>query len=105
MMKVSSKVAIPVLVWLVLVLYSVFFGVPTGLTQSAWWYYALFAAVIIGLILEPIPAAAIGLIGVAFAAAMRYGNADITQSVNWALGGFSDSTVWLIFCAYVFSMG
>ncbi len=78
-MKVSWKVAIPLLVWLALVLFSVFFGVPKGLTQSAWWYFALFAAVIVGLILEPIPAAAIGLIGVAFAAAMRYVNADITQ--------------------------
>jgi citrate:succinate antiporter/L-tartrate/succinate antiporter len=105
MMKVSWKVVIPLLVWLVLVLYSVFFGVPTGLTQSAWWYFALFAAVIIGLILEPIPAAAIGLIGVAFAAAMRYVNADMTQSVNWALAGFADTTVWLIFGAFVFSMG
>ncbi len=91
-----KKAGIPVLVWLVLVLYSVLFGVPTGLTQSAWWYFSHFAAVIIGLILEPIPAAAIGMIGVAFAAAMRYVNADITQSVNWALSGFSDSTVWLI---------
>ena len=104
-MKVSSKVAIPILVWLVLVLYSVFFGVPAGLTQSAWWYFALFAAVIVGLILEPIPAAAIGLIGVAFAAAMRYVYADITLSVNWALSGFADTTVWLIFGAFVFSMG
>jgi len=89
----------------VFVLYSVFFGPPTGLTQSAWWYFALFAAVILGLILEPIPAAAIGLIGVAFAATMRYVNADIGQSINWALSGFADTTVWLIFGAFVFSMG
>ncbi len=99
------KAGIPVLVWLALVLYSVFFGVPTGLTQSAWWYFAAFAAVILGLILEPIPTAAIGMVGVAFIAAMRYVNADMTLSLNWALAGFSDSTVWLIFGAFVFSMG
>ena len=104
-MKLNSKVVIPLAVWVVLVLYSVFFGPPTGLTQSAWWYFALFLAVILGLILEPIPAAAIGLIGVAFAATMRYVNADITQSINWALSGFADTTVWLIFGAFVFSMG
>ena len=104
-MKLNSKVLIPLAVWVVLVLYSVFFGPPTGLTQSAWWYFALFLAVILGLILEPIPAAAIGLIGVAFAATMRYVNADITQSINWALSGFADTTVWLIFGAFVFSMG
>jgi len=104
-MKLNSKVVIPLVVWVVLVLYSVFFGPPPGLTQSAWWYFALFAAVILGLILEPIPAAAIGLIGVAFAAVMRYVNADMTQSINWALSGFADTTVWLIFGAFVFSMG
>ncbi|MCG6538166.1 MAG: anion permease, partial [Syntrophales bacterium LBB04] len=27
------------------------------------------------------------------------------QSINWALSGFSDATVWLIFGAFVFSMG
>ena len=103
--EVLRKAAIPLLVWLVLVIYPLIFGVPTGLTMSAWWYFALFAAVIVGLVVEPIPTAAIGLIGVAVGAAMRYVNADMTQSVNWALSGFSDSTVWLIFGAFVFSMG
>ncbi|MGE5264036.1 MAG: DASS family sodium-coupled anion symporter [Acidobacteriota bacterium] len=103
--EVLRKAAIPLFVWLVLVLYPLVFGVPAGLTMSAWWYLALFAAVIVGLVVEPIPTAAIGLIGVAVAAAMRYVNADMTQSVNWALSGFSDSTVWLIFGAFVFSMG
>lgn len=104
-MRINWKVVAPLAVWLVLWLYSVVFGPPAGLALNAWLYFALFAAVILGLILEPIPAAAIGLIGVAIAAAMRYVNADITQSVNWALSGFADSTVWLIFGAFVFSMG
>ncbi|HEX9074740.1 MAG TPA: DASS family sodium-coupled anion symporter [Anaerolineae bacterium] len=103
--ELLRKAAIPLIVWVILVIYPLLFGVPAGLTLSAWWYFALFAAVIVGLVLEPIPAAAIGLIGVSAAAAMRYVNADITQSVNWALSGFSDSTVWLIFGAFVFSMG
>lgn len=104
-MRINWKVVTPLAVWLVLWLYSVFFGPPAGLALHAWLYFSLFAAVILGLILEPIPAAAIGLIGVAIAAAMRYVNADIGQSVNWALSGFADSTVWLIFGAFVFSMG
>lgn len=41
---------------------------PAGLEANAWRYFALFVAVIIGLILEPIPAAAVGLVGVALAA-------------------------------------
>jgi anion transporter len=99
------KGGIPILAWAVIVLYALVFGVPAGLTLSAWLYFALFVAVILGLILEPIPAAAIGLIGVAFAAAMRYVSANIGESINWALSGFGDSTVWLIFGAFIFSMG
>src|SRR6476660_9726139 len=38
--------------------------IPEGLKPNAWYYFALFTAVIIALILEPIPAAAVGLIGV-----------------------------------------
>ena len=104
-MKLNWKVVTPLVVWLVLVLWGVVFGAPQGLGINAWYYFAMFVAVILGLVLEPIPAAAIGLIGVAFGAAMRYVNADIAQSVNWALAGFSDTTVWLIFGAFVFSMG
>lgn len=99
------KIAIPLILWAVLVIYPLIFGVPTGLQIHAWWYFAAFVAVIVGLILEPIPAAAIGLIGVAFITVMRYVNANMTTSVNWALAGFADTTVWLIFGAFVFSMG
>ena len=45
--------------------------VPSGLEPNAWRYFALFAAVILGLILEPIPAAAIGLVGVTLAGVGR----------------------------------
>ena len=37
---------------------------PSGLESNAWSYFALFSAVIVALILEPIPASAIGLIGI-----------------------------------------
>jgi len=104
-MRLDSKALGPLVVWVLLFLYPLIFGVPEGLTLNAWRYFALFAAVIVGLILEPIPAAAIGLMGVGFAATLRYVNRDIGQSINWALSGFSDSTVWLIFGAFVFSMG
>ena len=104
-MKLNWKVVIPLVVWAALALYGYLFGAPTGLTMSAWLYFALFAAVILGLVLEPIPAAAIGLIGVTFAATMQYVNASASTSITWALSGFQDTTVWLIFGAFVFSMG
>ena len=95
------KVAGPVLLWLVLTL----IPTPGGLTPQAWHYFAVFAAVILALVLEPIPAAAIGMIGIAFAGVMRYVDPDPGKSIAWALAGFSDRTVWLIFGAFVFSIG
>jgi len=78
---------------------------PAGLKPAAWQYFALFAAVIVGLILEPIPAAAIGLVGIALAGVSRLVDQSAAASMTWALSGFQDRTVWLIFGAFVFSIG
>ena len=43
---------------------------PPGLQQHSWWYLALFVTVIVGLITEPVPAAAVGLLGVTTAAVL-----------------------------------
>jgi L-tartrate/succinate antiporter len=85
--------------------------VPGGLSAQAWQFFALFVTVIASLILEPIPAAAIGLMGVTFGAAliMVPGTVGTTgtaaDGLRFALGGFSNGTVWLIFTAYMFSLG
>ena len=79
--------------------------VPAGLERPAWTYFALFAAVITGLVLEPIPAAAVGLVGVTLAAVGRLVEPGPAASIAWALSGFQDRTVWLIFGAFVFSIG
>ena len=78
---------------------------PAGLTPDAWRYFALFVAVVIGLILEPLPAAAIGLIGVCIAAVAGLVETEPAKAVAWALSGFSNSTIWLIFAAYMFAEG
>ena len=168
------RVAVPVLIAGLLAI----LPVPDGLTPNAWYYFAIFAAVLAGLILEPIPAAAIGVMGVTLAAALllvapppakpakpaadkpaavatdnaakaapaaktavtpkdNAGKAPSpdalagkpaaapaaappaaappaaaapkgltpAESIRWALSGFSDGTVWLIFIAYMFAMG
>jgi citrate:succinate antiporter/L-tartrate/succinate antiporter len=79
--------------------------VPSGLERNAWTYFALFAAVVVGLVLEPIPAAAIGLLGVTAAGVGRLVERNPGASITWALSGFQDRTVWLIFGAFVFSIG
>jgi len=78
---------------------------PAGLARNAWLYFALFAAVVVGLVLEPIPAAAVGFVGVAVAAVARLVEPSPAASISWALSGFQDRTVWLIFGAFVFSIG
>ena len=79
--------------------------VPQGLTANAWHYFALFAAVITGIITEPISPAVLGLAGVALATVLGLVRASPADATNWALSGFANSTVWLIFGAYMFAMG
>ncbi len=89
--------------------------VPAGLTVNAWLYFALFTAVVVGLVLEPIPAAGVGLLGVTAAAVLRLpfrpeqiakpGFDAPAEALRWALSGFSNSTVWLIFAAFMFALG
>jgi L-tartrate/succinate antiporter len=78
---------------------------PHGLPQHAWWYFALFAGVIVGLILEPLPAAAIGFIGITVAVTLGFIGDTPGDSLKWGLSGFANDTVWLIFTAYMFAEG
>lgn len=84
---------------------------PNGLAPHAWQYFALFVAVITALIIEPLPAAAVGVIGISLGAALNLvpsapDKAPVAgDALRWALSGFSNSTVWLIFVAFMFAMG
>ena len=78
---------------------------PAGLTPAAWHYFALFVMVISGLITEPIPGPALGFMGVSAGAALIMVGKTPTESMRWALSGFSNDTVWLIFAATMFAAG
>ncbi len=95
------RAVIPLAVWA-----GVFLSpAPAGLSETAWLYFAIFAGVIAALILEPIPGAAAGFVGVTAAAVTGHVYPEPAASVKWALSGFSNSTVWLIFGAFMLSMG
>lgn len=129
------------------------FPTPQGLEPFAWQYFSIFMAVVVALILEPIPAAAAGLMGVVLAASLLLVPLEAPKppakpaeapkaaapapapvpapagveaarpadqapapkaapakpkpadEVKWALSGFSDGTVWLIFIAFMFALG
>lgn len=90
---------------------------PEGLAQHAWYYFAIFAGVIVGLMVEPLPGGAVGLIGVTAVAVLApyvlFAPAELAKpgfkvanaSLTWALSGFSNATVWLIFGAFMFALG
>lgn len=78
---------------------------PEGLSADAWHYFALFAAVITGVMTEPVPGAVLGLAGVAIAATLGLVGDTPAESRAWALSGFANGTVWLIFAAYMFTLG
>ena len=87
------------------------FPVPDGLTREAWVFLSIFISVVTGLIVEPYPAAYIGLLGVITACLFKVGpetsSGIITPgaAISWGLSGFSNSTVWLIFVAFMFASG
>jgi L-tartrate/succinate antiporter len=100
-LRINWKTIAPLGVWLVLWL----MPVPAGLNANQWHYFALFAGVIAGLILESMPVGAIGIIGLTLAGVLGYVEHDPNKSLRWMLAGFSESTVWLIVGAFVFAIG
>lgn len=87
--------------------------VPSGLAPYAWYFFSIFVGVIVGLVLEPLPGAAIALIGITVVTVLgRFvlfspqqlaepGFRPASTGLAWALSGYSNSTVWLIFGAFI----
>jgi L-tartrate/succinate antiporter len=112
-MKTPWRALVPIAVAVVLAL----MPAPPGLAQHAWYYFAIFAGVIAGLMCEPLPGGAVGLIGVVTVTVLApfvfYAPEDLAKpgfspadaALSWALSGFSNGTVWLIFAAFMFALG
>ena len=71
--------------------------VPVGLKPQAWHLLAIFVATIAGIIMSPLPMGAMAIIGITVAALTG------TLTVPQALSAFSDATIWLIVCAFLFA--
>jgi hypothetical protein len=100
-MKPSWRYVAPLFMWLAIVLSPH----PAGLSQNGWNYLGLFAGVVVALELEPLPPAAVGLIGVTTATMLGLVIPKPADAIKWGLSGFSDGTVWLIFGALTLSTG
>lgn len=91
--------------------------VPDGMPPQAWHYFAVFVAMIVGMILEPIPATAISFIAVTICVIgsdyLLFDAKELAdpafdagkQALRWGLAGFSSTTVWLVFGAFIFALG
>ena len=88
--------------WLVVVacgLAVAFVPVPEGIARESWMLLAIFAATIVGSIVQPVSAGAIVLLGVV--ATVLFGALPIQS----ALKGYSDPVVWLVLAAFFLSRG
>jgi DASS family divalent anion:Na+ symporter len=72
---------------------------PEGVEPKSWRLLAIFAATITGSIVQPIPGAAIVLLGVTALALFR------VLSIGDALAGYADPVVWLVLAAFFISRG
>lgn len=109
-MKKAARTFIPIIAPIAVA----FVPAPEGLAQHSWYFFAIFVGIVFGLIPESLPSPAIGLIGVATIAALApwtlFGPTALSASgfraperaIEWALSGFSNSTVWLAFSAFMF---
>ncbi len=92
-----------------------FLPAPEGITRVGMMYVGVFVAVVVGLILEPAPPAFIGILGVVTVSVFRLQEKagptgellrkSPKEVIGWALSGFSNTTVWLIFIAFMFALG
>lgn len=100
MKNISFKAILPVAVIVIFW----FLPAPEGLSIEAWHFLAIFFGVVVGLIVEPVPAALIGFAGVSLVAILGLMGSS-KESISWALSGFSNTVIWLIFAAFMFALG
>ena len=68
---------------------------PEAITPFSWHLFAVFAATIVGFILQPMPIGAVAFCGVTIASLLG------VMSVKTAISGYGNSTIWLIICAFL----
>ena len=72
--KLFAPLVVAILVWLI--------GAPEGLSANSWIYVSIFAGLVVGLILEPIPPAFIGIIAVTVSMLFKVGTAPVVDKAT-----------------------
>lgn len=76
-----------------------FLPIPEGVKPAAWHLLAIFTATILAFILQPLPIGAIAFLSLSFTAFSG------VLKIGEVLSGFSQTVVWLIVAAFLFSRG
>lgn len=90
-------------VWGFLVLIAIYLVItqllprPEALTQKAWNLTGLFFATVAGLLIQPVPGGALVLLAITLSTLLA------GMKLSDALGGYADSTVWLVMAAFFVS--
>lgn len=92
-----KKLILPILVGLIIWGCTPF--KPAGVSLAAWHMFAIFVATIIGCITQPIPIAGVAIIALTICVLFK------VTTIDQAMTGFGDSTVWMIAMAYFLSRG
>ena len=74
-------------------------GAPEGITTASWRLFAIFAATIVGSIVQPLSAGAVVFLGVVAIAVTR------TLTPAESLRGYADPIVWMVLCAFFIARG
>lgn len=89
--KLLITCAVGAIVW--------FIPAPLDIKASAWHLFAIFISTILGFILQPLPIGAVAFLGVTIAS---FSN---TVTLQTAISGYGNSTIWLIICAFLLARG
>jgi len=88
--RTAAPLALAAVIWLL---------PHAGFSPQSWRLLCLFAATVSALITRPLPAGAVVLISITVATLLR------VITIQDALGGFANVTVWLIVAAFLFALG
>lgn len=91
MQKLLAVVVVGAIIW--------FIPAPAGVQIKAWHLFAVFAATILGLVLQPFPMGTMALAGITFPALIGL------LSPAQALSGFGNPVIWLLVVAFLLARG
>ena len=78
--------------------------VPTGVDPDGWHTLAVFAAVILGLLLRPFAMSSVVLLGILVLVVTKSLGPTSKDALHTALEGFADTTVWLVVAAFLLAV-